>query len=102
MYKEALKLIKEAEDFSNDPWVSRRPIKNRHNYLFDFNKYGHGITDSYWFPSGKAGEWENFQKSLKAQDLKYNYKLSDKQNLANYQRSAKLHDINLKRRYQNK
>lgn len=107
MYKEALKLIKKAEDYSNDPWNSWRPPENSHSYIFDFNKHWRKkldgtLTVPYFFDSGRAGSRDQWDKALKAQDLRYNWRLSDKQNLANYQRSAKLHDINLKRRYQNK
>lgn len=102
MYKEALKLIKKAEDYSNDPWNQWRPAENRHNYLYDFNKYWPDMNVPYFFMSASNGRHENWKKALEAQDLRYNYKLSNKQNLANYQRSAKLHDIDLKRRYQNR
>ena len=102
MYKEALKLIKKAYDFSNDPWTSQRPDKNKHSYIFDFKKWWPHHATPYFFTSANEGADQNFKKALKSQHLLFNHKLSDKQNLANYQRSAKLHDIDLKRRYQNK
>lgn len=104
MYKEALKLIKNADevlpagtwtyDSDYEPAIQSMTINARKN----------GIQP-YFFNSGKAGALNNMVtgiQSLKQIKEQYNNGVPSEDLTSKYKRDAQLHDINLKRRYQNK
>lgn len=102
MYKEALKLIKNAEVLPVNAWTygsGQTPdiIK------MTANARNNGIQP--YFDSGKDGALNSIaagRQSLKQIKEQFNNGVSNEDLINKYKRDAQLHDINLKRRYQNK
>ena len=103
MYKEALKLIKEAELLPDGAWANdtkQRPQLEK----MTLNAVKNDIKP-YFFNSGREGLFNNFDanKQTLKQITAQIYKGVPGEDINNkYKRDAQLHDIDLKRRYQNK